>query len=239
MGEARLKQSRADFSVGIGFPCGATVPWQTAMSLARTVHLLAVLGIPANIHVIAGSSDVVIARDVVLDNYLADAEKFMFWIDSDMSWRPEDFIRVLRLTKEWGLVSAAYPLKRDPPECIINFADTEPVVQPHGCVEILSTGLGFTCVRRDLIDAFAATKEKMMHDGNGRMIIDAFRRDKKLRADGLMHGAGEDACFFEDMRALGFKAWLDPTISLGHTGSKEYCMPMQDLTLSLPAVQAA
>ena len=222
---------RTEFSVGIGFPCGPTVPWQTTMSLARTVHLLTVLGIPANIHAIAGSSDVVIARDVVLDNFLADREQYLFWIDSDIAWRPEDFIRVLRLTKGLGLVSAAYPLKRDPPDCIINFADTEPVVDPQsGCVKISSLGLGFTCVRRDLVDAFAATKGKIYHDGNGRLIIDAFRRDKELRVDGHMHGVGEDSAFFYDMKGLGFQAWLDPTISLGHVGSKEYRMPLADLS---------
>jgi len=230
MSESKLKQARAEWSVGIGFPCGANVPWQTTMSLARTVHLLAVLGIPANIHAIAGSSDVVIARDIVLDNYLADQERFLFWIDSDIAWQPEDFVKVLRLTKELGLVSAAYPLKRDPPDCIVNFADAKPTIDERtGCVEIASLGLGFTCVRRDLLDAFAATKGKIYHDGNGRLIIDAFRRDKELRADGHMHGVGEDAAFFMDMRGLGFKAWLDPTIQLDHVGPKAYRMPLEVL----------
>jgi len=235
VGDVKL---RKDLSVGIGFPCGLTIPWQTAMSLARTVHLLAVIGIPVNIHAIAGSSDVVIARDVVLDNFLADKENFLFWIDSDITWRPEDFVKVLRLAKELGLVSAAYPLKRDPPDCIINFADTGPVIDAqHGCVEVASLGLGFTCVRRDLVDAFAGTKGKIYHDGNQRLIIDAFRRDKQLRDDGHMHGVGEDSAFFMDMRELGFKAWLDPTIQLGHVGGKEYRMPLEAITDLSPQQQ--
>ena len=218
---------RAAYSVGIGFPCGAMVAWQTTLALAKTTHMAATLGVPINIHVVAGSSDVVIGRDAVLDNFLAGNEQYLFWIDSDIVWAPEDFFRILRITKDLGLVSAAYPLKRDPPECILNFADTVP--GPHGCFEVTSLGLGFTCVRRDLVDAFAATKGKLYHDGNGRHIIDAFRRDKVLRDDGYMHGVGEDGAFFTDMRALGFKAWLDPTISLGHVGPKEYRAAMANL----------
>ena len=212
---------RNEFAVGIGFPCGDYIPWRTTMSLTRTVHALAVAGVPANIHAVAGSSDVCIARDVVLTNFLAAKEAYLFWIDSDISWNPDDFFRVLRLTKELGIVCAAYPLKREPEECVINFVeDAEP--HPTGCVEIVGTGLGFTCVRRDIVDAFAATKGWMTHDGNGRNIIDAFYRPRKQHADGKTHAGGEDGGFFDDLRALGHKIWLDPTICLGHNGSKEY-----------------
>jgi hypothetical protein len=31
------------------------------------------------------------------------------------------------------------------------------------------------------------------------------------------------------MRALGFKAWLEPTIQLGHVGPKEYRVEMQEV----------
>ena len=177
---------RADFAVGICFPCGGYVPWRTTMSLARTVHALAVAGVPVNIHAVAESSDVCIARDVVLTNYLAEKEKFAFWVDSDMTWTPDDFIRVMRLAKGLGVVCATYPLKREPEQCVVNFVeDADP--HPTGCVEIIGTGLGFTCVRRDIIDAFAATKESMVHDGTCKLILDAFYRPRKRHADGKIH----------------------------------------------------
>jgi hypothetical protein len=82
--------------------------------------------------------------------------------------------------------------------------------------------IGFTCVRRDLVEAWAATKERMYHAGNDQMILDAFVLDAKRHNDGVKHSRGEDGAFFDDMRALGYKAWLDPTIELGHVGTKEY-----------------
>jgi hypothetical protein len=216
---------RTQFAVGIGMPCGATVPWQTMMSLARTAHAAAVAGVPLNIHAVAGSSDVCIARDVVLTNFLDGREQYLFWIDSDISWEPQDFFKLLRLAKDLGVVCATYPLKRDSGDCVVNFVeDTEP--HQTGCLEIIGTGLGFTCVRRDIIDAFVKTKEVMIHDGNGRDILDAFYRPRKVHADGKKHAGGEDGGFFDDLRALGYKIWLDPTICLGHVGSKEYRIEM-------------
>lgn len=223
MGEAKRRAlTRAEYAVGICFPCGPTVPWQTTLSLARTVHALATLDIPVNIHAIAGSSDVVLARDAVLTRFLEVDDKFAFWIDSDIGWEPADFIRVLKLSKELGMACAAYPLKREPADCIVNFADAEPKPNALGCYELLSTGLGFTCIRRDVLDSFAATKDYMRHSGNGTMIIDAFDRRKRVDAAGVKSGVGEDCAFFDDMRALGHKLWLDPTIVLDHIGQKAY-----------------
>ena len=48
---------RAEFSVGIGFPCGENIGWRTTMSLARTVHAAALMGVPLNIHAVAGRSE--------------------------------------------------------------------------------------------------------------------------------------------------------------------------------------
>lgn len=218
--------TRPEYAVGICFPCGPWLPSETALSLAKTCHAMAVMGVPVNIHAIIGSSDVVIARDAVLDMFLEGDDKFAFWIDSDIEWEPEDFVRVLRLTRVLGVACAAYPLKREPTDCIINFAEENPTQNEYGCVEILSTGLGFTCVQRGIVEEFAKSKEEMYHPGTVSMITDAFRRDKSVLPDGRKQGIGEDCAFFNDLRALGHRIWLDPSISLGHVGKKVYRVPL-------------
>jgi hypothetical protein len=47
------------------------------------------------------------------------------------------------------------------------------------------------------------------------------RRTRPFHADDP-GGGGEDVAFFADVRALGFKVWLDATINLGHVGAKVY-----------------
>lgn len=235
MSESKAKErtalQREEYAVGIGFPCGSTIPWQTAMALTRTVHVLAKYGIPVEVHPVAGSSLVTIARSVVLGEFLKTQSKFLFWIDSDIDWKPEDFLRVLGLTMRRGIVCAAYPLKQEPEQIILNFATDPPVLDEEGCVEITGVGLGFTCIRRDIIDEFAKTKSTVRHPGNNARILDAFRLDYTRTPDGEdLQFRGEDVAFFADLRALGHKVWLDSTISLGHVGNKVYRASLEEIT---------
>ena len=222
----RVSQPRPEFAVAIGFPTTAFLPWQTALSLARTTHMLAKIGVPVNIHAVAGSSLVTIARDVIAGHFLQDQEKFLFFIDSDIVWNPEDFMRILGLAAKRGIVCGAYSAKREPEELMVTFADENSAPDEEGCMEILSTGLGFTCIRRDIFEEFAKSKTEMYHSGNGRMILDAFRLDTFERPDGIKQGRGEDGAFFADIRSLGHKIWLDATLSLGHVGTKVYKVPL-------------
>jgi hypothetical protein len=217
---------RTDLAVGIGLPCGPTIPWQTALALAKTTHAAPLLGVPMNIHVVAGSSLVTVARNRILDQFLAaKSEQFLFWIDSDIVWEPEDFFRVLALAKHRGIVCGAYPIKREPEEAAISFVDATPVIASDGCVQVTSLGLGFTCIRRDILQQFAQTKQQVYHPGNDVFITDAFRLDT-IEQKGVLTSRGEDGAFFADLRALGNSIWLDTNAHLGHVGSKEYRIPL-------------
>ena len=132
----------------------------------------------------------------------------------------------MRLAKEVDVVCATYPIKSDGGGCIVNVVpDASPHHQYPQLVEIYGTGLGFTCMRRDVIEAFVRTKTPAYHAGRNEMLIDAFREDRPIK-NGRKEFRGEDGCFFADMRELGYTIWLDPTIQLGHVGSKEYKVEM-------------
>lgn len=217
-----------DFSVGIGLPVNRDFPWQTAVSLYKTCYMLGRLGIPANVRLVSGSSLANEARNVVLQAYLNNPENFLFWIDSDVTWAPEDFIRTLRKAKDLGVVCGTYPIKREPVECVVNFVEGSPPDERTGCLEITGVGLGFTCIRRDIVLGFAATKGQKWHSTNNAMVIDAFRIGS-IERNGRLEAQGEDGAFFADLRALGHRIWLDPALQIGHVGDKEYKMPMVDM----------
>lgn len=220
--------SRSKYAVAVGFPCGSLIPAQTAFSLAKTMHALSALQIPVQIHSVVGSSSVTTARSVVLTNYLEKPEPFLFWVDSDIVWTPEQFIRVLRLTAERGIVLGAYPLKEDPPRMPYNPVEGAEM-DDLGLVEVTGGGLGFCCMKREIVQQFAETCPTMIHATKDVRLVDGFRFDTVQR-DGERHSRGEDIAFLADLRGLGHKVWLDATVQLGHVGHKEYRMPMIDLS---------
>lgn len=160
------------------------------------------------------------ARSVVAEAFLQSDFSHILWADSDIVWSPNDFFRILGFGAVHDVVGAAYPLKKDPPGFLINTAG-EPgklEVNGHGLVRIDSMGLGFTLVRREVLER-VAEKKPLVHDRlNGATYRDIFRVDRTSENG----PRGEDVAFFHDVKKAGFDAWLDPSINLGHVGTKIY-----------------
>lgn len=201
-------------SVTIGFPCGPNIPWQTTMSLLAAVRLATKKGVDVRFQTIAGNSDVVDARNAVLTHFLDKPTDKLFWIDSDMDFRPDAFLRMVEMSMKYDVVVGAYPLKRPDQSIVLNELPGQSWdVNADGLIKIESLGLGFTIVSREAIEKLAADKPNNMHPTTGRTQRHVFRQTET---------AGEDICFFKDLRALGYDIWLDPTIELGHIGPFVY-----------------
>lgn len=206
--------------VMIGMPIGSgSLPWPTAASLIGTVRVCDKEGVPVKVEAPMGCSVVQWARSVVVEAFLKSDCTHLFWVDSDIVWTPDDFFRLLGFGATLDVVGAAYPIKAEPGGFIIKLFG-EPGqrhVNGLGCVKILGMGIGFTLMKRAVVEKVAATKERVRDAVNGAEYADVFRVD---RANGGPRG--EDLAFFADARKLGFDVWLDPSIQLGHVGSKVY-----------------
>src|SRR3990167_2655505 len=133
----------ADLSVSIGFPCGASVPWQTALSLTRTVKACVQRGVLIDICVIAGSSVVTQARSVVVDSFLRGPSSRLFWVDSDMQWEAADFLKLLALSMEFDVVCGTYPMKNEKRTIAVKRPDPENYeINKYGLIKINGAGLG-------------------------------------------------------------------------------------------------
>ena len=57
---------------------------------------------------------------------------------------------------------------------------------------------------------------------------------RQVFRNGVEHGllVGEDVMFFNDIRKLGYDVWCDPSLKLGHIGSKVYHGSLYDHALS-------
>lgn len=210
-----------DVSVMVGIPAGRDLPIQTVKSLIGTFAACSERGIPCQLGAVAGSAVIQWARDEVVDMFLKSDATHLFWIDSDMVWEPGQFIRLLIWSQIYGVVCGAYPAKLDVPTFYIQIESH--YANEHGLMEIKGVGLGFTCMTRKVVQTLADRAPKVRDQIAEREIAAVFRIDQ---VDG--HRRGEDMAFFADIKAAGFKVYLDPSIDLGHIGIKQYTGSIRD-----------
>lgn len=206
----------------IGMPVGSgNIPWETAVSLISTVRVLDREGIKFKIESPVGCSVVQWARSTIVGAFLRQTEfTHLLWADSDLFWTPNDFFRLLGFGAVLDVVGATYPFKKEPTDFLVNMAG-EPgkaEVNGLGCVKINSMAIGFTLLKRAVVEKVAATKPMVEDRLNGVTYPDVFRVDRN--PDGGPRG--EDVAFFADVREAGFDCWLDPSIKLGHVGKKVF-----------------
>lgn len=206
-------------SVAIGMPVGKPIPAQTVSSLYATAFQLGQMGIACDLLMqICGV--VTIARDSVLDEFLRGKADKLFWIDSDMAWGMDEFLRMLALSTKYDVIAAAYPSRSHDGNLFQVNTDglTAPRTADHGLFEVNGMGLGFCIVSREACEALAAKAPRVRDGYSGREMAEVFRVDRT--AAGFRRT--EDIAFFDDLREMGFTVWCDPSIELGHVGEKEW-----------------
>lgn len=207
--------------VMIGMPVGSgSVPWLTAASLISTTRACDREKLPVQLCTPVGSSVVTWARSFIVGQFLKSDATHLFWIDSDMVWAPADFFRLVGFGAAHDIIGAAYMLKKEPEQYVVNFPgkDNQYEVNGLGNIRVTSLPIGFTIVQRRVIETIAETKPTLIDKLGGSEYPDFFRLGRQPNGNAL----GEDIAFFEDAAELGFNAWLDPSIKLGHVGMKVY-----------------
>lgn len=205
-------------SVAIGMPVGKPIPAQTVTSLFATAYTLGRMGIRCDL-LMQLCGVIQIARDTVLNEFLTNcrADK-LFWIDSDMVWTPETFLRLLAFSTKFDVVAAAYPAKIDGSTMFYVNTEGEPTVNEYGLRTINGLGLGFAIVDRKACEHLAAKAPRVFDGVNQTDMAEVFRVDKSEKG----FRRTEDIAFFADLRDAGFTVWCDPSIELGHVGEKEW-----------------
>lgn len=198
--------------VMIGMPVDNPIPYKTAISLAETMYVSGARGIPLAL-CMEVSGIIQDGRNAVFTSFLNSKANKLFWIDSDIVWTIDDFLRMLALSTKRKVVCAAYPAKKEGVSFQMDYDDSL-TMEDYGLLSIKGTGLGFTVVDREVCERLAA-KSSTYLDGD-RKLVDLFRIDV---VDGKRRT--EDMAFFSDVRDLGYKVWIDPSITLGHLGEHE------------------
>jgi hypothetical protein len=220
-----MKLDMAGVSVMLAMPTHRDIPAGTVASLLATQERLHLRNIPYEVQLQVGNSLVTHARSKIANEFLKSDKSLLFWVDSDIEWNASDFIRLCALATKMDVVGGAYPAKKDP---IVFFLDPssggEIESNEYGCLKIGGWGMGFTVMNRRVIEAMADRSPKLKFNGSDEPIAHMFRCDEH---DG--YARGEDMAFFADIKELGFEAFLDPSVTLGHIGSKTYTASIADM----------
>jgi hypothetical protein len=207
----------AGVKIMLAMPTYGNLPSATVHSLLRTQGELMSRGIDVMYNTWDGCSLVHKARSNIALGFLESDCTHLFWVDSDLCWQSKDFLKLAALCTKMEVVCAAYPAKQDEAAFYLGYKDKVIELNEYGCVDIKHIAMGFSVVQRKVIEALAAKAPLAKTESDGEPTPRIFRLD-------IHNGQerGEDIAYFDDIRELGFKVWLCPTVNIGHVGQKVY-----------------
>jgi len=208
--------SLKDLKVFVATPCMGTFPVQTLCSYIDTQEECLKAGIDVEFG-FASCSLVHQARTLLGWTFLQKDRNRLFWIDSDMQWKAETFIKVLEHSLKHECVVGVYPRRSDPPGYFVRFTDPKKDPDADGLVEIDATGLGFACINRGVMVHLANLAPKLRYPFSTERVPQLFRCDDNGDED-----RGEDYAFWSDVKDAGYKIYADCNADLGHVGTKVY-----------------
>jgi hypothetical protein len=181
------------------------------ISLLKTMAVLESNGMHAEVRIEPHNSLLMWVRNMFAAHFMDSNCSHMLCVDDDLRWYPQSVLHMLDCDKDY--VCGAYRTKSDDERYAVMLPEGELVTCPHcGCVELEHANLGFTMLHRRVFErmfaAYPELKLKRHLYGLSDMIV----------ADGKVWG--EDYAFCKRWRAIGGRAWLDPTIVLTHYGVK-------------------
>lgn len=178
---------------------------------------------------------VVPGRNLCVDFFLKQTSAtHLLFIDSDMSWRTSDVIRMLE-HGHLDVIGAMCPKKEYDWERIARIARERPdlpasdlplfgvkqvldIPVQDDVVEVAAIGTGMMLVQRDVFEALERAHPEWLHAGNSIHSGTVAYFGGARNADGV----GEDIAFCADVRAIGGRIFACPWLRIGHIGNHEF-----------------
>lgn len=183
-------------------------------SLEKSIPLIVGAGYDEGCAWEAGNPYISGVRASLLKRALRAKGDIFLFLDDDLSWRPEDLLKLVQTEGE--VVGGTY-LARD---------DTEPnymgrvlqdangkitSMREDGCIEASCIPAGFLKVTKEAVDKFMKGYPELCYGPGYDQAVDLFN-----------HGAykglwwGEDYAFCRRWREIGGKVWLVPDLDINH-----------------------
>lgn len=229
----------------IATPCyGGMCGSDYAMSIFKFINFANSLGLQVNIQHISNESLITRARNLLADHFLKETDStHLMFIDADIAFEPIDIIRLILKKKE--VIGGAYPIKKIDWETLLKKKDSLNTVESlmytsssyvvnipqysveksillggkielsEGLLEVTGLGTGFVLIQREVFE-----KMQSYYDNDWFLY-----GDKKVHLffdtaieEGTREYLSEDYYFCRRWLYIGGFVWIDPNVSLVHTG---------------------
>lgn len=202
-------------------------------SLMHTVRLLTAVGIDWQFMELSGDSYVHRARNTMCDAFLRDPEATdLFFVDSDMSWNPEAFVKMCILPDD--VVGAAYPVKNNWQEWTSlpklypvegkNTLQGRDLGDGTALIEANVLAGGFLRIKRSVLERFQKHYPDLWYlEPTTRPDEPEHRFTSFFGAESIDHRFyGEDHCFAKRLREMGIRTFIYPNVDITHWGYKPF-----------------
>lgn len=190
-----------------------TRPYQVCLdSLAASLPLLKEAGWEdASVYEI-GCPYISAARANMLRKALEVCADAIVFIDHDLSWRPEDMLKLLET--EGPVVAGTYRFKSGPEEymgALLPDIHQRPQVRSDGCVLAHCVPAGFMKITREGVNRFMYFYPELQYLEQGTLCVDLFNH-------GVHKGVwyGEDYAFSRNWNEKCGQIWVIPTLQINH-----------------------
>jgi glycosyltransferase involved in cell wall biosynthesis len=204
------------------------------VSLTNTTRLLTEVGIDWRFMELSGDSYVHRARNTMCDVFMQDPDATdLFFVDSDMSWDPEAFVKMCLLPQ--AIIGGSYPVKngwdkwtsipqvvQDPDKSFhmkgIELGDGSALIEAH----VLAGG--FLRIKREAFERFRKHfPDLWYHEPSTDPEKPDRRYTQFFAAESEGHQfIGEDHMFSKRMREMGEKMFIYPNVDIVHWGYKDF-----------------
>ena len=168
------------------------------------------------VHAIYTSYDSLVqrARNSLVKLALDGGYTDLFFIDSDTEWEPEWFFRLL--DRPEPIVGGALVKKTDKEGYTVKLLDKKlKYSEDKKLIQADGVGTGFMKVSRFALEKLWEVSDEYTSEGEKhRMVFDI-----KVENGDLI---SEDYILCNKWKDLGYKVWLDPTITCNHIGIKKF-----------------
>ena len=212
-------------SLFIATPClDGNVSAHYTASLVRTMTTLQQKGWRSpQIDFEIGNSLIADARNKLVARFLASAATDLVFIDSDLSWSPDDLVRLA--SYDVPFVAGVYQRKsRTKIDFAVKFG-TSIGMDAQRLMEVERVGTGFMRLRRDCLEKMVAAHATLrlknplaQDDTHFYALFDTAIVDGQF--------IGEDFTFCDRWRAIGGQVLIDPAMNFGHHGAAAFDEPL-------------